>query len=126
MKSEEANRSLLVHTKKTKYDSSKFALKNEATSAERVDTGEVSYLVGFFDNLMEGGEDAECTTMVVEVKGERGGGQDDRQTDRQGVSAGTGIWGSDTHREAAQSGNYSDIPRRAMFFLALKHVSHVL
>lgn len=28
----------------------------------------------------------------------------DRQTDRQGVSAGTGIWGSDTHREAVLNG----------------------
>lgn len=59
------------------------------------------YLIGFFDNLMEGGEDAESRTMVVEgVKGVWGEGrQNDRQTDRQGVSAGTGIWGSDTHRE---------------------------
>ena len=47
---------------------------------------QVSYLIGFFDNLMEGGEDAESTTMVVEVvKGEWEGGQDDRQTDRESV-----------------------------------------
>lgn len=41
---------------------------------------------------MEGGEDAESTTtmvVAVEVGGERGRGQmTDRQTDRQGVSAG--------------------------------------
>jgi len=46
-----------------------------------------SYLVGIFDNLMEGGEDAESTTMVVEVvkgegEGEGGGGG---QTDRESV-----------------------------------------
>lgn len=72
---------------------------------------------------MEGGEDAESTTMVVEVvKGEweGGGGQDDRQTDRQGVSAGTGIWGSDTHREAVLSGKYTDSQ------LSCGLVSHVL
>lgn len=48
----------------------------------------MSYLIGFFDNLMEGGEDAESTTMVVEVVKREGWGrvgreQDDRQTDRQ-------------------------------------------
>lgn len=73
----------------------------------------VSYLIGLFDNLMEGGEDVESTTMVVEaVKGEWEGDEmsdgqaetdGDRQTDRQGVSAGTGTWGSgstrwETHR----------------------------
>lgn len=69
----------------------------------------MSYLVRFFDNLMEGGEDAESTTMVV--KGEREWGQDDRQTDRQGVSAGTvqehGV--SDTHRDTAPGGNCTNI-----------------
>lgn len=46
----------------------------------------VSYLVGFFDNLMEGGEDAESTMMVVEVvKGEWERGQGDRQTDKESV-----------------------------------------
>ena len=66
---------------------------------------------------MEGGEDAESTTMVVEVvkrEGLEGGReqddrQTDRQTDRQGVSAGTGIWGSDTHREAVLNGKYTYI-----------------
>lgn len=34
----------------------------------------MSYLIGFFDNLMEGGEDAESTTMVVEVVKREGWG----------------------------------------------------
>lgn len=53
---------------------------------------QLSYLVGFFDNLMVGGEDVENMTMVVEMKAEWGRG---KMTDRQEVSAGTGIWGSD-------------------------------
>lgn len=44
----------------------------------------VSYLIGLFDNLMEGGEDAESTTMVV-VDGERRVGQRDKMTDRESV-----------------------------------------
>lgn len=69
-----------------------------------------SYLIGLFDNLMEGGEDAESTGDGGEVVGgewdRRGqdGRRTDRQKDRQGVSAGTGIWGSDTHTEAVLSG----------------------
>lgn len=63
---------------------------------------------------MEGGEDAESTTMVVEVKGNWGGG---KTTDRHGVSAGTEIWGSDTHKEAVLSGKYSDIPSRVISML---------
>lgn len=62
----------------------------------------MSYLIGFFDNLMEGGEDAESTTMVVEVvKGEwegRGGKMTDGQTDRQGVRQ--------TDRESVQVQEY--------------------
>lgn len=48
----------------------------------------VSYLGGLFENLMEGGEDAASTAMVVKVKGEQGGGarwQADRQTDQGSV-----------------------------------------
>lgn len=48
-------------------------------------------------------------------KESRGGGTR-WQTDRQGVSAGTGTWGSDTHREAELNGKSSDIPTSATNF----------
>lgn len=63
----------------------------------------MSYLRGLFENLMEGGEEAASTAMALKVTGEQGGRearwQTDRQTDRPGVSADTGTWGSDTHTD---------------------------
>lgn len=40
-----------------------------------------SYLTGLFENLMEGGEDAASTAMVVEGERRAGRGRDGRRTD---------------------------------------------